>query len=196
MNYIFYIMGKSASGKDSIYRKIVSELDVNTIVIYTTRPKRDHEIDGSEYHFVNENFYDKMHDDDMIIEERIYSTIYGNWTYFTAKDNIDIGSKNYIGIGTLESYLKISEYFGSNVVIPIYIEVDDGIRLMRAVMREQNESSPKYTELCRRFIADSEDFSENKLTSANIIRRFSNNNSFDECYCEIKKYIASMIDND
>ena len=45
MRYIFYITGKSASGKDSIYKALLEdkELRLNPMVLYTTRPMRDGE---------------------------------------------------------------------------------------------------------------------------------------------------------
>ena len=78
-------------------------------------------------------------------------------------------------------------------MIPLYIEVADDIRLIRAVERERKQSSPKYTELCRRFIADSEDFSDEKLSQAGITVRFENNGEPDECFAEIKRYISEKI---
>ena len=58
--------------------------------------------------------------------------------------------------------------------MPIYIEVDDRTRIHRALQREDAEEHPKYKEMCRRFIADEEDFSEEKLQMAGIDIRYSN----------------------
>ena len=54
----------------------------------------------------------------------------------------------------------MQNYFGKENVIPIYIQVDDGVRLERALERERTQKEPKYAELCRRFLADEKDFSE------------------------------------
>ena len=51
---IIYIMGKSSSGKDTIYKKLKENLDVNTYVMYTTRPIRKGEIDGVTYHYITD----------------------------------------------------------------------------------------------------------------------------------------------
>ena len=72
--------------------------------------------------------------------------------------------------------------------LPVYIEVEDGLRLARAVERERRQAEPKYAELCRRFLADAEDFSEENLARAGISRRFVNND-LDECLSEIEAYI-------
>lgn len=192
MNRIFYIMGKSSSGKDTIYNRIRSEEKLLPIVLYTTRPMRENEENGREYHFVDRACFDKMKSEGKVIEERIYNTIHGEWIYFTSKDSIDIEKGNCIGIGTLESYVKIKEHFGE-AVVPIYIEVEDGLRLARAVERERLQTNPKYAELCRRFLADSSDFSEEKLKEAGIIRRFSNEGEIEECIDEIKMEMRTWI---
>lgn len=192
MNRIFYIMGKSSSGKDTIYNRIRLEENLLPVVLYTTRPMRENEENGREYHFVDRACFDKMKSEGKVIEERIYNTIHGEWIYFTSKDSIDIEKGNCIGIGTLESYVKIKEHFGE-AVVPIYIEVEDGLRLARAVERERLQTNPKYAELCRRFLADSSDFSEEKLKEAGISRRFSNEGEIEECIDEIKMEMRTWI---
>lgn len=189
MSRIFYIMGKSSSGKDSIYKKLIAELGFDPLVIYTTRPMRENEMEGREYHFVDKDEFLRMKKNNAVIEERHYDTVHGEWIYFTAKDSIDL-SQNILGIGTLESYVKLRDYFGSEVVRPIYIEVDDGIRLLRAVERERIEAQPRYAELCRRFLADTADFSEENLAVAGITKRFSNDGKIEECIADIIEYIS------
>lgn len=95
-----------------------------------------------------------------VIELRAYNTVHGVWKYFTVDDGQFDGDENYIAIGTLESYAKMLAYMGTDSLVPIYIDVDDGVRLLRAVERERKQKEPKYEELCRRFLADAEDFSE------------------------------------
>ena len=192
MNCIFYIMGKSSSGKDTIYNRIRLEENLLPVVLYTTRPMRENEENGREYHFVDRACFDKMKSEGKVIEERIYNTIHGEWIYFTSRDSIDIEKGNCIGIGTLESYVKIKEHFGE-AVVPIYIEVEDGLRLSRAVERERLQTNPKYAELCRRFLADCSDFSEEKLQEAGITRRFSNDGDIDACIDEIKMEMRNWI---
>ena len=91
---------------------------------------------------------------------RIYNTVYGPWKYYTRNDGqIDLdGNDNYLALGTIEAYVKYCEYFGKANVCPIYIEVDDGVRLGRALERERRQQKPQYREMCRRFIADDDDF--------------------------------------
>lgn len=192
MNHIFYLMGKSSSGKDTVYSRILEDTKLIPIVLYTTRPIRVGEHEGTEYHFVNDERFNAMRENGEVVEWRTYDTKCGKWTYYTAKDSISTDVGDRIGIGTLQSYLKIREYLGNEVLVPIYIEVDDDIRFLRAVEREKRQSAPKYAELCRRFLADNEDFSDKKLAEAGIKIRFSNNGSLEECLSAVKKYISEF----
>lgn len=185
MSKIFYLMGKSASGKDTIYKKIRERMpELKTIVIYTTRPIREGEAEGVEYHFVDEDKLQQFQKEDKVIELREYHTVHGIWKYFTVNDGQFDADENYIAIGTLESYKGLRDYLGKEKLVPIYIEVEDGIRLERALARERAQREPKYEELCRRFLADAEDFSEDKLEKMGITRRFFNTD-VEKCVDEI-----------
>lgn len=195
MGKIYCVMGKSSSGKDSIYHEIMEKgaLGLKPIIPYTTRPIRDGEQDGREYHFCTEDTVQRLQDAGRIMELRAYNTVYGVWKYFTVDDErINLSKYNYLYIVTLEGYTKIREYFGADRVVPIYIEVEDGERLMRAIAREQKQDVPKYEEMCRRFLADSADFCDEKLVEAGVVRRFSNND-FVQTVQEVTAYIADEI---
>ena len=192
MNHIFYIIGKSSSGKDTMYSRIVAELGLLPIVLYTTRPVRNNEQEGVDYHFVDNDRFREMLKSGMVIESRTYHTCHGDWTYYTAVDSISLDKGDCVGIGTIESFLRLREYCGENAVVPVYVEVNDDIRFLRAVEREKSQSQPKYAELCRRFLADNEDFSDEKLAEAGIDIRFENNGTVEECFCSIKKYISEI----
>lgn len=192
MGKIYYVMGKSSSGKDTIYKKLMeAHPRFRTIVPYTTRPIREGERDGVEYFFVDKERLREMQEAGQVIEVRSYDTKCGIWTYFTADDGqIDLNAHDYLVIGTLVSYQALREYFGEGKMVPVYIEVEDGLRLARAVERERRQAEPKYAELCRRFLADAEDFSEKNLKKAGITRRFENGN-LEECLAEIEEFIRS-----
>ena len=192
MKYIFYITGKSASGKDSIYRALLEDdsIKLSPILLHTTRPMREGETDGREYHFVNEEIYQVLKKHGDVIECRTYDTIHGPWRYFTASSAIETSRDYYLGIGTLESFIGLKSHFGGGRLIPIYIEVDDGDRLIRAIERERSSGKPDYKEMCRRYLADDDDFSEEKLKEAGIKDRFRfENDDLAECINEIRSMI-------
>ena len=192
MGKIFCVMGKSASGKDTIYSRLLEneKLSLKRIVPYTTRPMRDGEEDGKTYHFCDEAKVQKLDEMGKIIELREYNTVYGIWKYFTVDDGqIDLAKGNYLLIGTLETYTKVVKYFGQDKVLPIYIEVEDGERIIRAIDREKQQKEPKYEEMCRRFLADASDFSEENLKKAGVSRRFQNRELVNTIQ-EIEEYVS------
>lgn len=191
MGNIYCLMGKSASGKDTIYNRLLAmeRLHLRCVVPYTTRPMRSGEIDGQTYVFCTEQQVADFEAAGKIIELRAYHTVYGIWKYFTADDGqICLGESDYLMIGTLEAYEQIRDYFGTDKVCPVYVEVDDGLRLQRALDRERAQDQPKYAEMCRRFLADEEDFSEENLERAGVTKRFQNTD-LDQVTQEIASYM-------
>ena len=193
---IIYIMGKSSAGKDTIYKILKEKIDVKPYVLYTTRPIRTGEKEGVDYNYLTDEEMKQyfQNENSKVIESRTYNTVYGPWTYATILDNQFSSEKDLLMTGTLESYNALLKYFQNkkNIeIIPIYIEVDDGVRLERALKREREQSNPKYIELCRRFIADSQDFSEENINKSGIKKRFQNN-KLDDCVNEIVDYIGKI----
>ncbi len=190
MTKIFVIMGKSSTGKDTVYRELLEnkELKLKKYVSYSTRPMREGEVNGREYHFVTEEEYIEYRKNKEIIEERCYNTIMGDWHYFTADDGSFAGDEDILMIGTLESYGSLRDYFGERRVFPILIDCRDRERLMRAIAREDKRSDPQYKEMCRRFVADSDDFSEEKIKESRIDRIFLNED-LGKCVGEISDFI-------
>ena len=100
-------------GKDTIYSRLLedSQLGLARIVLYTTRPMREGEQEGREYHFTDEACFEKLQEQEKVIESRTYQTVYGPWTYFTADDGtLELAENSYLGIGTLESYEGMKKY--------------------------------------------------------------------------------------
>lgn len=194
MGSIICLMGKSSTGKDTIYKRMLEDdtFSLKRIVPYTTRPIRAGEEEGIEYHFTDENGYLGLQARGKIIEARAYHTYHGIWRYFTVDDGQITEDANYLVIGTLEAYTKMKSYFGREKMIPLLIELDDGVRLQRALDREKSQQHPKYEEMCRRFLADSEDFSEEKIREAGIEKRFVNDD-LDRCLEEIRQFLSDRL---
>ena len=195
MGRLFYIIGKSSTGKDTIFQSLLEneELELKSLVLYTTRPMRAGETPGVQYHFTDEAGLLRLEAEGRVIELRAYQTVHGVWKYFTADtEATDLQRHNYITVGVLESFQAVRKYYGADRVVPIYIEVEDGERLQRALDRERAQEQPRYAELCRRFLADSEDFSEERIQAAGIEKRFCNRD-LKECIEEITSFIRSSL---
>ncbi|MDO5410851.1 MAG: guanylate kinase [Lachnospiraceae bacterium] len=195
MGRIFYLMGKSASGKDRIYRELLKRFSFEKIVMYTTRPMRHGELNGVQYYFTDEAEYECLKEAGKVVEARCYQTVHGPWIYYTVDDGRirREADRHYLVIGTLESYEKMKQYFGKEMLVALYLEVDNGLRLERALNREKMEENPNYSEICRRYLADEEDFSEEKLKAAGIEKRFFNE-KLDVCLKELSGYIKTEME--
>ena len=189
MGRIFCLMGKSSTGKDTIYKELLGEkkLNLHKIVPYTTRPIREGEKNGEEYFFTDEEGIRRLEEEKRIIEMRCYDTCFGPWKYLTVNDEqIDLLKNDYLLIGTPDAFLSMRNFFGKEVVVPLLIELDDGVRLQRALDREKQQQEPKYDEMCRRFLSDAKDFSKEKLEQCELDVRFQND--------ELKKCITLIVD--
>ncbi len=196
MAKIICLLGKSCSGKDTIYKKLLADesLDLLPLVTYTTRPMRTGEQEGREYHFTDEAGFNSLKEAGKVIEDRTYDTVYGLWRYFTVDDGtFEKEGRNVIAAaGTIPAYIKLRDHFGAENTCPVMIETDDGIRLERAMRREKKQEAPRYKEMCRRFITDSEDFDEEKMKAAGVEHVFMNNEDLDKCIREVSDFIRSL----
>lgn len=182
MNKIFCLVGKSASGKDTVFKKIISEYKavLQSVVIGTTRPMRTGEVNGVDYYFYTENELLALEKEGKIIEKRQYNTMQGIWSYFTLAFDIS-DDKDRILITTLEGAHSITEYYGEEKVCVIYLSIDDKERLLRCIERESRQNNPDYSEVCRRFIADQKDFNDEKIAAFNNLYYIDSGQNIEAC---------------
>lgn len=152
MKYIVAFIGKAGAGKDTIADLVAKRLDAHVIVSCTTRPKRDYEVDGLSYHFLDaETFAEKV-----LNGEMLEATFFNDWCYGTVKsdliEGINIGVFNPAGIEALEETMRNQEDIK---LVTYYVMCSDKTRMRRQLDREQE---PDVKEIVRRFMADEEDF--------------------------------------
>ena len=189
------VMGKSATGKDHIYKSVLAELsgELTPVVTYTTRPIRENEKEGVEYHFVTISEMEKLKEAGRVVESRCYHTMRGDWYYFTCDDGqIAVDRHNSIMIVTPEAYAALAAYYGPENIRPVYVVSSDADRLRRSIKREEKQASPNFSEVCRRYLADEKDFSPETLKKLGITRSFTNED-YDKCVSEIVAYIRQEI---
>ena len=161
MNRVFCLVGKSCSGKDTLYARILEHNpELVPVILHTTRPMRPGETDGRTYHFVTEDQLRQYEAEGRVLEKRVYQTTQGPWTYFTLRFELDA---DRIVITTLEGARALMDCYGPQAVRVVYLYVDDRTRLLRYIDRESRQERPDYAEVCRRFLADQEDFSPERL---------------------------------
>lgn len=164
MGKIFCIIGKSASGKDVVCSTLLErKKNLTRLLSYTTRLPQKDEVDGVHYHFVSDRFIEEKEKEGKLIEKSIRDTEDGPRIFATIDDNqVDFSNGSYIAIKDPAGAQKLKEYYGADKVVIIYITVDDGIRLMRALTREMTQPYPKYADMCSHFLDDERDFANIK----------------------------------
>lgn len=147
---IIALFGKAGAGKDTIQQWIVNNyFDVHGVVSCTTRPPRDYEEGGVDYHFLSSKDFTKRVLDGTMLE----ATEFRGWFYGTPLTSLDInkiniGVFNIAGIDALLEDDRLEVY-------PVIVYAPDKTRLLRQLKREQ---SPDCEEICRRFQTDNKDF--------------------------------------
>jgi len=143
---ILALFGKSGAGKDTIQKWMTKNLElVNPLISYTTRPPRENEENGVDYFFVTEGCFQNL----LFLEE----TEFKGWKYGTSLHTLD-NLKVNVGVFNIAGIRSMLRLPGLNV-LPIYVQAPDKVRLKRCLNREKN---PNCAEICRRFLADQQDF--------------------------------------
>lgn len=143
---IVALFGEAGTGKDAVLEKIPSfDPTINTIVSLTTRPPREGEKDGVNYHFVTESIF---HQADLIEQQCFRNWWYGTPITELKEDVLNVGAFNIAGIKQMLNNSELQVY-------PVRICASEKERILRQIKRERE---PNYKEICRRFLTDESDF--------------------------------------
>ena len=193
MENLTILVGCSASGKDTVMNRLIKEFDVKPVISYTTRPIRDCEQEGREYHFVTEEEFERMKNNDKFIETRVYKTVKGNWYYGLPKNGINItDDNNYITILDFDGLLELEKWLRSigqiDKLTSIYVDVTEQNRLIRSLNREQNMTKKQVEEVIRRYYNDNANVVPAKVYCDLV---FPNNTyeEFDDLLTYIDEYV-------
>lgn len=137
-NKLFCLVGKSASGKSTILREVLSKLEIPVLMSYTTRPPRANEVDGQDYNFVNMSTFDEDYKLENILEYDVYriDSIKQTWIYYTKKSDLLLPTTSQIKIVSPVglSQLMSNKELRDNIV-SIYIDCPDRLRQKRYLTR-------------------------------------------------------------
>jgi len=165
---IIALYGASGSGKDTILKWIVSHYPkINPIVSCTTRPRREGEVDGVDYHYISEEkFSEQILNGEMLEATEFRGWFYGTQVAALSEDTVNIGVFNPAGLMALEENPNIS-------LLKIYVSASDKTRLLRCLNRESN---PNVDEIVRRYQTDQRDIREYQAESEEEDFRLWNEN--------------------
>ncbi len=135
--------GPSGSGKTTIVHHLLKNNSrLSFSVSATTRPKRDMETDGIDYHFLTvENFKKKIEQDEFIEWEEVYK----NGFYGTLKSEVEkIWKQNKVAVFDVDvdGGLKIKDKFGE-MMLAVFVKpptIDDLHIRLKARETETPES--------------------------------------------------------
>lgn len=178
------IIGKSAAGKDSVVKELCEKHGFRRIVTYTTRPKRPKEKDGVDYHFVDDETFLKMIENEEFLEYRTYQASFGDVSYGSAFKDFENAENGVIILtpGGLEEVKKRMEERHLRYT-SVYLKAKDSILIDRLKKRgDQTE------EIFRRLNCDAQDF---KGIEDKVVHIFVNDGTLK--IPEIAKYIAAII---
>lgn len=191
---IYFLVGQSSTGKDTIKSKLLSIMpSLKDYVYCTTRPMRDGEVNEKEYLFKSHEDYEKDEKSGVVIESRVYN-FNGNTpvVYYSLAKEID--EELYIVTGTPDMCHSYIEYYGSDIVKPIFIVVPDRERLMRAIIREDTNKG-NYKEVARRFYDEFSEYTKENILSLSGVE-YINNDYLEDCIEDIRCIIEGINKNE
>lgn len=183
---IFSIIGKSCSGKDTIFKRLSNHPSLNRVVTMTTRSIRSNEKQGVDYHFVTDEEFLKLKENDGFVE----STQFNGWYYGTPKDSIDT-NKHHVIVINPQGLLSLVDTYGWDNVVALVIDRPDRDRAISYLLRDNDAS---VDEMYRRFNADEEDFKViNELNNDNVYHIHNETGNFGKCISQIEKIIGGYL---
>lgn len=150
--YMIVLVGEAGSGKDTIADKLCEAFPdmAHKVVTWTTRPQRSYEEQDVDYHFVDHSTFQAKRAG-MLEYDQFNKWFYGTHVKSLKKNKVNIGVYTPNGCRKLIAYDDLYPIF-------VKVECNSKTRVLRQIERDENVS---VREVCRRYLADEEDFSTN-----------------------------------
>lgn len=143
-NKLFVLVGKSASGKSTILREVLSKLEIPVLLSNTTRPPRANEIDGVDYNFVTMSTFDEDYKNEDVLEYDVFriDSLKQTWIYYSKKSDLLLPTTSQIKIVSPTGLAQLmSNKELKNNIVSIYIESSDKLRQKRYLSRSISPDS-------------------------------------------------------
>lgn len=153
---IIVLVGKTASGKTSVANRLCRNKRFKRIITYTTRPMRDNEQQDVDYHFISDEQFNKMVENNEFTEYKRYNTSHGVWSYGSVvTSEQELSSYYHVIILTPQGLRDLSKQ--TSRYIAFYLNVGVKSQLERLKKRGDEEQ-----QIIKRLKNDNRDF-ENVL---------------------------------
>ena len=149
---ILVLIGKTASGKDTVVNNLVKKHGFKKLTTYTSRPKRKGEKDEVTYHYISEEDFKQRIKEGFFAEWKTYNTEFGVWYYGTALDDLKMADDKTVIILTPDGYRDILDKLPEKPK-SIYIYANNATIKERLQKRGDDKD-----EAARRIKYDNEDF--------------------------------------
>lgn len=156
------LIGKAASGKDSVREILVKKHGFHSIVTYTTRPMRESEIQDITYHYISENDFLQKIESGFFAEWKKYDVNGETWYYGSAKEDLKKADKNTIIILTPEGVRDIRD----NDIDPTVIYLYTNLETIKKRLMKRNDTNDKLENRIKR---DTKDFEFAEILADKII---------------------------
>lgn len=182
------LLGKSASGKDTVVNKLIHNYyGYEKIITWTTRPMRPGEKQDLTYHFTDDEDFEEKIEEGFFAEWKKYNSVFGTWYYGTAVQDITNNPNNKIIILTPSGYEDIKEYINDEEILSVYL--DSSLRTLYKRLKFRGDN-PK--EIKRRLLHDIKDFKGIK-NKVNVVIK-NNTRDLDEL-TELIKDMHDIVKN-
>lgn len=181
------LLGKSASGKDTVVNNLIHNYGYEKIITWTTRPMRPGEKQDLTYHFTDDEDFEEKIEEGFFAEWKKYNSVFGTWYYGTAVQDITNNPNNKIIILTPSGYEDIKEYINDEEILSVYL--DSSLRTLYKRLKFRGDN-PK--EIKRRLLHDIKDFKGIK-NKVNVVIK-NNTRDLDEL-TELIKDMYDIVKN-
>lgn len=181
------LLGKSASGKDTVVDNLIHNYGYEKIITWTTRPMRPGEKQDLTYHFTDDEDFEEKIEEGFFAEWKKYNSVFGTWYYGTAVQDITNNLINKIIILTPSGYEDIKEYINNEEILSVYL--DSSLRTLYKRLKFRGDN-PK--EIKRRLLHDIKDFKGIK-NKVNVVIK-NNTRDLDEL-TELIKDMHDIVKN-
>ena len=185
---LIIICGKTASGKTRIVSELVKNHGFKKIITFTTRPKRENEKEGIDYHFISDEDFKQKIQDGFFAEWKIYKTKFGEWYYGTSLEDLENADEKSVIILTPDGYRDVVKMMETK---PKSIYIYASARTICARLKKRGDNAE---EVQRRILSDNEDFKDFYLEVDKIVYN-NDGTKIEDVVNKILEFTARSNDN-